>query len=252
MIIAVLKIPERFWKNPKWQEERVKKFIDGCADKFTKNTYSVALHDLFFDIVCGGKMSLNMYHMDDIDLILSTKENADKFFSFFKDYRIIWHEMHLEHWAEQTYCRYNNWIILNDKIDGYCMKYYGCHWGNQNVTFEEDVPGYKALPAELTEDNYTDYMVNRPLYNGDTFIGYIKDISPVLVTTGYHSEWDEDNDYYPNVPEYEEYLKSIVFYNEPVPVKINGMCFYKEMNKTYLLGNDLGRYAICEDKVILK
>ena len=239
----------------KYQQERVDNFIDECKSKFAERAYRVS--SPFFDVVCDVAYNhlrddpKRTFIIEDFDEILKTKERADIFFSFYTSYVIVWYDHHLSHWGGQTQDRIDRWKQLGDKIDEYCMKYYGCHWGEQKVTYEEEIPKYKPLiPITSTKDVKIN-MVNRPLYKGEKKIGYIKCIEHVSIIVGYHPEWDEvDGDYYPNVPDYEHYTNSILLYGKPK--KVDGIRFYERDHKTYILGNSLDNYSVLEDRVVMQ
>ena len=234
----------------KYQQERVDKFIESCKDKFSEN--GLLLDRPFFHVVCNCiDRPREDYTLEDFDEILKTKERADIFFSFFTSYKIVWYDHYLSHWGCQTQDRIDRWKQLGNKIDAYCMKYYGCHWGEQKVTYEEKIPKYKPLiPITSTKDVKIN-MVNRPLYKGEKKIGYIKCIENVSIIVGYHPEWDEvDGDYYPNVPDYEHYTNSILLYGKPK--KVDGIRFYERDHKTYILGNSLDNYSVLEDRVVMQ
>ena len=235
----------------KYRQERVNKFIESCKDKFSKN--AMMLPDSpFFDVVCNCiDDPREDYTLEDFDEILKTKEYADIFFSFFTSYKIVWCDHHLSHWGCQTLDRIDRWRKLGDKIDEYCMKYYGCHWGEQKVTYEEEIPQYNPLIPITSMKEIKINMMNRPLYKGERLIGYIKGIETVSIIVGYHSEVDEiDGDFYPNVPEYKKYRHSILLYGKPK--KIDGIRFYERDCKTYILGNSLDNYSILEDRVVIQ
>ena len=238
----------------KYQKQRVDQFIEECKDKFAGKSYRI--NRPFFDVVCNAAYDMSTdpernYIIEDFDEILKTKEQADVFFSFFTNYKIVWYDHHLSHWGTQGQDRIDRWKQLRDKIDSYCMKYYGCHWGEQKVTYEEEIPPYKPLTPITSTKDIKNNMKNRPLYKGEDLIGYIKDIKNVSIITGYHPEWDEvDGDYYPNVPEYDEYPNSILLYNKPN--KVEGARFYEEDHKTYILEKDINNYMVLEDRVVMQ
>jgi len=239
----------------RYQQERVDNFIDECKSKFAERSYRVS--SPFFDVVCDvAYIHLHddpkrTFIIEDFDEMLKTKERADIFFSFFTNYKIVWYDHHLSHWGTQGQNRIDRWKHLVNKIDSYCMKYYGCHWGEQKATYEEEIPPYKPLSAITSTKDIKDNMKNRPLYKGEDLIGYIKGIENVSIITGYHPEWDEvDGDFYPNVPEYDDYPNSILLYNEPN--KVEGVRFYEEDHRTYILGKDIDNYMVLEDRVVMQ
>ena len=113
-------------KRPRSITKKINRFIAACANKFSNNKDGDPI-DPFFDMICGYEIHLqDLFIIDDIDLMLKTKENADKFFFFFANSDLIWYDHYLSHWGTQTQERYDNWKKICEKINGYCMKYYGC------------------------------------------------------------------------------------------------------------------------------
>ena len=239
-------------KISKTPKEKINRFLRACVDRFTKDNYLCGdPSQPFFDMIIGGSDNCDSFVIDDIDLMLETKKNADKFFSFYKNSDLIWYENYLSHWGTQTTERYETWKKICEKIDGYCMKYYGCKWGKQKVEYTGNIPKYKPLKQISSTDDLKKYMVNRPLYKNDTFVGYIKKITPVTVIIGYHSEWDEaDHDFYPEVPDCETYQTCVQLYGSPE--QIPKIKYIVQNGKTYIKGDTLDNYEVLEDRVVIK
>ena len=70
------------------------------------------------------------------------------------------------------------------------------------------------------------------------------------IIVGYHSEWDELDVEYSDVPDYKTYNKAILFYGQSH--KIPNLNFYEKDGCTYILEDNLDNYTVLEDRIILK
>lgn len=245
-------------------EEDIQKFIDNCRNGFRGSEWNITT--VFLQIVYGADNEEGIetdgpdnWKLNDISRILSSRENADDFFKFFRTPNFVLYDNYVDSWISEQpeplrKWRMRRWLLLKKIIDDVAKKYYNNKWGKQVLpelvlkSSGPKIPTYKPLLIVKTLADFKNNMINRPLELDGKIVGHIKSVERLDICVGYQSGVNSLSGDCPAVPKYETYPYSIKLWNRPEIAKQ----LYKKGRAHYFLLNSLEGVTIESDRVILK